>query len=371
MQITLAIHTYDHAVALKKTLQGHNIKVTFEKVSSNAEDIDYGLRVKIDIADLPLALKIVESASELSLAKTTATLNGIKGNILIPIDFSDYSSLACLVGFAMAQRLNLTPVILHTFATPSLGGPIPYSDSFDPEIVSTLQSTELSISVRHNAEKLMNRFIHTIYEAQHTGAMPDIKFKHIIEEGIPEEVIIEYSKSNPPALIVMATRGKDKKEEDLIGSVTAEVLDACRVPVFTVPENYRFTDIKNIKNLAFFCTLTQRDILSIDTLMRMFNFPDVQISLIPVNDLDSDKCDTKMIALTHYLSKNYPTAVFKYKIFRKSTFKEDMENYSTSQKLELLIVPNKKMNAFRRLFNPGIAHRILFERDMPLLALPV
>lgn len=367
--VTLAIHTYDHAVALKKVLESHSIETHFEKISIESGSVSYGLRVKIRNCDLPLALKIVESGSELS-PQLKNSVEGIDGNILIPVDFSDYSSLSCLVGFSMAERLGLTPVLLHTYATPYLGGPIPYSDGYDEEM-GNVQEAEMTISVKHEAEKSMNKFIRNIYEAQHKGLLPDIKFSHILEEGLPEEVINGYSKTTPPTLIVMATRGKDKKEEEMIGSVTAEVLDSCRVPVFAVPENYDFPGVANIRRLAFLCTLTQRDILSIDTLMRMFDFPEVDITLIPVNELGSDKCEVKVEALQKYLSKNYPTATFSYRIFKSKTFKEEMERYTSEKGLELLIVPNKKMNAFRRFFNPGIAHRILFERDMPLLALPV
>lgn len=368
--ITLAIHTYDHAVALKKVLEAHNIPVNFEKVSLEADKVDYGLRVKISESDLPLALRIVESGSDLSLQLTRSTIDGITGNVLIPVDFSDYSMLACLVGFSMAERLNLKPVILHTFITPTLGGPIPYSDSIEPEL-DDLQASEVSVSVRKEATLRMKKFIRKIHDAQHQGAIPDVNFSFILEEGLPEEVIIGHSKSAPPALIVMATRGKHKRDEDLIGSVTAEVLDVCRVPVFAVPEHYLFPGVKKIQRLAFFCTLTQRDILSIDTLMRMFDFPEVDITLIPVNELGSEKCEEKTEALRDYLEKNYPTAKFSSKIFKSKTFKEEMNAYSEEKGLELLIVPNKKMNVFRRFFNPGIAHRILFERDMPLLALPV
>ncbi len=367
--VTLAIHTYDHAVALKKVLESHSIESHFEKITLDSASVNYGLRVKIRIGDLPLALKIVESGTEI-IPESLQIADGVNGNILIPVDFSDYSSLSCMVGFSMAERLGLTPVLLHTYVTPYLGGPLPYSDSPDSEFMN-INEAEISLSVKDEAEKSMKRFIRNIYEAQHKGLLPDIKFSQILEEGLPEEVIINYSKNTPPALIVMATRGKDKKEEEMIGSVTAEVLDSCRVPVFAVPEHYDFPGVADIRRLAFFCTLTQRDILSVDTLMRMFDFPEVDITLVPVNELGSEKCETKVKALQEYLAKNYPTARFSYKVFKAKSFREEMEDYSTAKGLELLIVPNKKMNAFRRFFNPGIAHRILFERDMPLLALPV
>ena len=50
---------------------------------------------------------------------------------------------------------------------------------------------------------------------------------------------------------------------------------------------------------------------------------------------------------------------------------EDFANFAGQRGVQMLIVPNKKRNILSRLFNPGIAHKILFERDMPLLSAPV
>ena len=84
-------------------------------------------------------------------------------------------------------------------------------------------------------------------------------------------------------LIVMGTRGKSQKELDLIGSVTAEVLDSTKLPVFAVPESVPFI----------------RD-----------------------------------------------------------------------EKIDILTMTTRKRNIFARLFNPSIAHKMLFHADTPLLVIP-
>ena len=39
--------------------------------------------------------------------------------------------------------------------------------------------------------------------------------------------------------------------------------------------------------------------------------------------------------------------------------------------IDLMVVPNRKKNVFARLFNPGIAHRVLFHFDIPMMVVPV
>jgi nucleotide-binding universal stress UspA family protein len=39
--------------------------------------------------------------------------------------------------------------------------------------------------------------------------------------------------------------------------------------------------------------------------------------------------------------------------------------------IDLIVVPNKRKNVFARFFNPGLAHRILTNADLPLLVIRV
>lgn len=67
----------------------------------------------------------------------------------------------------------------------------------------------------------------------------------------------------------MGTRGKGRKESDLIGSVTAEVFESACVPVLAIPENVPFVGFENVKSIAFFTNFDQQDLLAVDTFMRL------------------------------------------------------------------------------------------------------
>nr|QJR98326.1 universal stress protein [uncultured Muribaculaceae bacterium] len=372
--ITLAIHTYDRALTLRRLLESHGIKVKFENLVISESPIATGVRVKIEEHSLPLALRVVESGDPSHAVRIERRMEGESGNILIPVDFSPYSLLACRLGFSLARKFGLHPVLMHAYATPYFMGSMNYADGTDGNLTDTgseVAEIEAGFDLRRESERLMNELKHKINIAIEKGDIPEVKFSTSLNEGVPEEVILEYCRLTPPALVVMATRGKDKKESDLVGSVTAEVLDSCRVPVMAVPENCNLESMDSIRHVAYFCNLDQHDIISVDTLMRMFDFPEAEITLIPVNDRAGSGAAEKVKSLCDYFNKNYPTAKFKSEIIPTKSFREHFEEYSVRTGIDFLIVPNKKKNIFSRLFNPGIAHKMLFERDLPLLALPV
>ncbi len=56
---------------------------------------------------------------------------------------------------------------------------------------------------------------------------------------------------------------------------------------------------------------------------------------------------------------------------RLDTLIEDFRNIMQEGPFNLICVPNKKRNVFARVFNPSIAHKILFRADVPMMVIPV
>ncbi len=366
--ITLVIHTPTRAQSLRNILESHGMEVRLEDFVSFKSPVAVAQRVKIRPADLPLALKIIESGDGYSPALIDMKMAGMSGNLLIPVDFSDSSRIAVNIGFKLARRIGVHPVVMHSYVAP-IFTPVPSDDGMIDDN-QTLEMEE-SRDVREIASNKLAKFRNEIKQWQQEGLIPDVKFSTNLQEGVPEEAILGYCKSNPPVLVVMATRGKDKKEEELIGSVTAEVLDSCRVPVFTVPEGCKIDKVEDIVHLMMFCNLDQHDILTVDALMRMFEYPKCLITLVPVIQRRATKVKDKIEALREFFNTNYPTARFKTFVPDLKNFRNEVDMAIPKNGVDLLIVPNKKTNAFSRIFRPTIAHKSLFERDMPMLVIPV
>ena len=273
--ITIAIHTYEKAVILKTLLEKEDITAVLHNVNLIQPVVSSGVRVRIHEEDLPLALKIIESSSILKQGGDEALGN----TVFIPVDFSEYSAKACFIGFDLAYRLGGDVVLFHTFLDQKYAGIFPLdSDEYETDSKEVSSRAE----VEHRANEKMNNLKSMIKKEITEGNIPDVEFTSIVTEGIPESEIIDYSKEIDPAVIVMGTRGKSKKEADLMGSVTAEVLDADKYPVFTVPENMTVSHIEEIRNIVFFSNLKRQDLLSFDVFARLFNWQGLNVTIIPI-----------------------------------------------------------------------------------------
>ncbi len=369
--ITVAIHTYDHAVALKNMLEREDVTAVLHNVNLSTPVVSSGVRVRIKESDLPQALRIIENSEIFAPKKECAqSSDDAEPIILVPVDFSDYSMKATVMAFDVAYRHKARIMLLHSFINPALSKRVQLTDSFSFELA---ESQEVGNALMRAARITMDLFEAQLRQRIKDGEIPPVKFSNLITEGVPEDVINETAKTLSPILIVMGTRGADRKEEELIGSVTAEVLDSCRFPVFSIPENITLERISDISHLLFFSNLEQEDLLALEAIYRLFVHTPLEITIVHVpgkKELSSN--DRKAIkSLVEYCRNHYPSFTFNSDEIALGTLGDDYRRIAREHKVNLVALPNKKRNVFFRFFNPSLAHKLLLHADIPMLVIPV
>lgn len=306
--------------------------------------------------------------------KDMSTGNGAR--VLIPVDFSQRGSLALRVGFELARRLEREVTLLHAEVVPVATAAFP---QFPEDIngVDTedgaMEEMEVSLEVHRVDEDAMGRLRSHIRTLQTSGALPAIAYDTVLAPGMPEEVISEYCSSTPPLVAVMATRGCERRREELIGSVTAEVIDHCVAPVFTVPEDYTFEGFNAIVRICAFCFFEEADFTAVSRLMEMFGNPSVTVWLFPATDkYRGEVLSGKLEALQSRLATAFPSSEFRCAaVADVRNLRTEAETLFAGEKIQMILAPNRHRNALARFFNPGLAHKILYEIDFPMLAIPV
>ncbi|MDE7368448.1 MAG: universal stress protein [Muribaculaceae bacterium] len=363
--VTLAIHTLEYAMTLKTLLESEGISVELHNVNLSNPTLSAGVRVRILEKDLPLALRIVENKEVFILTQSNKEL-GHGETILVPTDFSDHSLEAARAAFFIASRHNCEIVFLHAYIDPAVARDIQLRDVYSFDYKADSEESKL---LAQNEKKAMSKFIDKIKTLIKSGKIPAIKFSSITTEGVPEEVIVNYAKEKDPYLIVMGTRDAERKERELIGSVTAEVLDSCRNVTMTIPSNYKIDNINNLSDITFFASLDQNDILAIDTLLRYLPNFNATINIVHISSkrdvlLNADRAVTNLV---DYCRKNYTTIKFNKIKIDPHLIDQQIE----STKSQLFVVASRKRNMIARIFNPALPHRLLFRIDIPMIVIPV
>lgn len=363
--VTVAIHTYEKAHILKSILESEGIPAVIHGIQMIDPVVPENVRVRINESDLPKALQIIEEVDFTSTNMEDKNQK-TKKEILIPVDFSDYSLVACEFGFRLASDLDCKVKLLHAFFTPFYPASVPFGDTF------AMQTTDKDLfqDVRNRTEREMQALIEKIESRIASGLIPAVSYKTALVEGLPEEEIITYSKKMRPTAIVMGTRGKNAKELDLIGSVTAEVMDGCRTPVFAIPEDTKIRSLSEMRAIVFLTNFQEREFKAFDIMMKFLKPYPVKVYLAHIAKKEDVWNEIKLSGVQKRFSDLYPHLEIEYKLIDQNEGLEiTLDKFADEHKVDMISLSSSRRNIFARIFNPGIARRMIFHSDTPLLVI--
>ena len=360
--VTLAIRTYQRAQMIKIVLEENGIETTIHNLNLEHPEMAVGVRVRIKESDLPRALAIVEKI-EKEWEKDDDKEKKEKKEILIPIDFSDHVAKSIDFGFHFALKHDAEVKFLYVYYTPMFT----ISSNND---VSTYSITdgELLRRIISSANADIENMTNLINRRIANGELPKIPFSFELKEGVPEDRILEYCKKYEPKLVVMGTRGKKvKTTNELIGSVTAEVIDFCSSPVFALPMETPFKTPDDVKKIAFLTNFDQKDLIAIDSIISMFSNKDLEIHFIHATEKNEVWNEIMLTGIKTYFHDHYPNVTTKYEIIDGALSNlKIMDDYLAKQKIDVLAFNMRKRSLFARLFNPGLAYKMVLHSNTPL-----
>lgn len=367
--VTLAILTFSKAQILKTVLENEGIETYIHNINQIQPIISSGVRLRIKESDLPRALKITESSvwlAESIVGEKPIQSEHKSKKILIPVDFSNYSIKACEFGFNLAKAYNSEVVLLHVYFTPVYASSLPYGDVFNYQI----SDDETVRSIMQKVHIDLNHLSDTVKDKIKSGEFPDIKYSCVLREGIPEEEILRYAKEQYPSLIIMGTRGRSQKDVDLLGSVTAEVIERSRIPVLAIPENTPFNEFTSVQRVGFITNFNQRDLIAFDSFIESWKPFTFSISLLYLADNKEAKDawnKIKLAGIKEYFKNQYPQLNIQYDVVVNDDLLQNLDKYINDNNIDIITIIAYKRNIFARLFNPSIAKKMIFHSDTPLL----
>ncbi len=156
-------------------------------------------------------------------------------NILVPVDFSPYSTEALLYAATLADHLASTVVVLHVIAKEieeqtvhqRAGRGVPLLGVTSETLgVSPEMHEAVVVDLRERAQTALQHFL----PSELSGRSVELR----VEIGHPFEQILEVAKGERVDMIVMGTHGRTGLAHIVLGSVAERVVRMAPCPVLTV-----------------------------------------------------------------------------------------------------------------------------------------
>lgn len=362
--ITLAIHRNEKAYVLKRILEDQGIKVTLEEVRDEHLGLVTGIAVRIQASDLSKSLVLAEANRLFRYDDAdTYKIDDGRKRILVSVDFSDYSMKACQMAFGIAKVIGAKVKILHVYHNFYYPSSLPFAD--------TLKESPDEGMLR-NARKQMLDLCIEIEKNIVEGILPSINYSYSLREGIVEEEIDLFVKEYKPVLLVAGTKGKGNNK-NMLGRVTADIIEMTDVPVLAVPQNSPINKMDDVKHVAFLTNLQKRDMASFDNLVKFLEpYPYVKITLLHINrsnKRDEQLPEEQLVKMKAHFEKQYPQFNIGYQLIENPDLPQAINDYAVKEEITLICLNTRRRNIFGRMFSPSVSRKVLFNSNVALLVL--
>lgn len=360
--LSIAVLPFSKAQILKTLLEKEKVPCELEDLNLPEGTSSMAVRIHILEDDLERAFPVLEEflgkpARDLIPGKET------ERQILVPIDFSGYSLKAAIIAFNIARHIQAKMVLFHSYPNPIIYS-VPFSDiyAYDTGLTIHLENSEKT------AQSSMEEFLKTLVRHLTNEQWKQVDTEYIIKAGDARDDILMYAHKNQVKIIVMGTRGKAGSEYDILGSVTAEIINSARVPVLAIPEATPDTIAGNFRKILYSTNFDDRDFIAIDELMRIMESYNVEIHCVHVGKSEEPVWNlAKLEGMKNILHAKYTNKTFFCHFLVGEDILQELEKFIRENQIDLLSLTSRKRGLIARIFNPSIARKMLFHTDIPLL----
>ena len=356
---TIALLPYSKAEILRELMEAEGIECYLENINLIQGAGASGVKVRIAESNVKKALPILNRM----MGKIEVIARQNENIILTPIDFSEFSKKAAIAAFDIAHKLKSKLIFYHVIPQPEYFT-LPYTDfiSYDPSLFVPSENREKESQGK--CKVFMNELVAEIGKKQ----WGEIESEFIMKMGREEDDILAYAGEHPPRLIVMASKGRHTIHDDLMGTLTADIISRAKVPVLAIPEKMKRFRFESLKKVVYATNFDEKDFVAVDKLMSLLRPFQTKVYCLHVGQKEEVTWDlAKLEGMREVLKRRHMHSDLECVYLQGKDLLQKIETYIKKHGIDIISLTTHKRNMITRLFNPSIAKEMLFHTEIPLL----
>lgn len=352
--VTLAVHSYDKAQNLMHILNNEGIEAYTEDVNHILPTISVGVRVRVKEEDLDRALKVYEDIEKNAGSRNVSS----EKTILVPYDFEEFSYKIFPLAFSWAKSLGATVVLFHTFLSKVPSRQSLLDRIFEGNREDFQKKREEELRAEKEMQKIAEAMVQNMIAE---GVLENVPYVFKSNEGVPEEQIINYAEDYKPLLIAMSTRSCERKQNEMIGSVSAEVAEGAPIPVFVLPEDKEINDVADLDKIAFVTNFEDKDLQAFDKMMTRLSFQKESVHFVHASRDDQNDAwsEIKLEGIKSIFREKYNVKGVEYAKLHRGNKGQEMKEYLKTNEINIVALSIHRRSAIARLWGDGIARKMV------------
>ena len=291
-------------------------------------------------------------------------------HILVPVDLSEHSPVACRYAAELARRLHARVSLLHVDEVQSLGF---WNMEALGDYLSRLDE------LRKSRMEALGRLFSAV----------GLEYQSETASGRPDRAILHYAQNQAVDLIVMARRGHAPLSRFFIGSTSENVSCRGNIPTILVPSDEHSagrparppgrilapTDFSGSSMLGLEATLHFADAIGADvTLLHVVKFPGVFARTLRPSGSQLDKAqalvaDASQEKLQQILDE-LGSDRLDFCVAAHESVAEGIVTTALEEEMDLISMPTRGGTGLSDLFLGSTTKRVLHVSRLPVLVLP-
>lgn len=272
-------------------------------------------------------------------------------NILIPIDFSEYSENALYVAASVARKVKADLHLVHT---------LNMADSM------LLDGEDDAIKAAPYIKAMENKFIEYIKKPY----LDDIKVSFSVRQKTVHQEIKEIIEEIDANMIIMGSHGASGLQEFFIGTNTQKVVRNSKIPVMVIKSKMEGF---HIEKAVFACDFTPENVKSYKQAKTLFEKLEIQMKLLYVNTPDNFKSTTRInerikafFELTNE-TNNQP----KVEVFSDFNVEDGIMKYCEQENASFIGIPTHGRKGLSHIFTGSIGEHIVNHSKYPVITFKI
>lgn len=267
-------------------------------------------------------------------------------SILVPTDFSKNAHSALLYALKMAQSINANITVLHVYEKPAVVG---------AGLYSTLD--EYVGLIKKEAEAEFEKYKAKLSQLDEAK---DLTLTYKLIGGHVSKIVLKYTHRHNIDLVIMGTQGRTASEAIFLGNVSAETMESLDVPVLTIPPNFSLDS--TLDSLGFATDYKEDAYQALEWLINFEEYNKFKIHSVHIGPEDQAKAAE--------WERHFDGILEDHMNIDEDDFVLGIKDFITKKNLDIIAITLTKKNFLYRLFNRARVKQIVYEKTIPVLAVP-
>ncbi len=274
--------------------------------------------------------------------------------ILIPVDLSSHSYHTAHFGLELAYKLGMKVLLLHV-VPPSPSAPV----LSIPMVELDTRKSGLYAQLTTDLQQIEDALI----EYKRAEGMDSVEIGSRTMMGQPAESILEATRTEHPAFVVIGMVGASSAWDNMVGSVSSAVAQEITRPLWILPGAVR---LDSLQKFAYFADLVGNEVGCIDQLVDLGERLRAKVNVVHVASADEEDF-LEAEAIMEIFEFCYANKRITFKNLMYDTLAEGMEAYVELHRPEAVVLAHRGRGMIEKFFHRSTIRQLALTTRRPLL----